>query len=48
MVKKDRTTINIEKDTRKMLKEAQEYPRETYDYTIKKLVKKIKKKKGLE
>jgi len=48
MAKKDRTTINIEKETRKMLKEAQKYPRETYDYTIKELIKKIKKKKGLE
>ncbi len=47
-MKKSRTTINIEKETRKMLKECQEYPRETYDYTIKDLIKKIKKKKGLE
>ena len=48
MIKKDRTTINIEKETRKMLKECQEYPRETYDYTLKKLIKKIKEKKGLK
>lgn len=47
-MKRDRTTINIEKETRKILKECQEYPRETYDYTIKKLAKKIKAKKGLQ
>ena len=48
MIKKDRTTINIEKETRKILKECQEYPRETYNETIKKLIKKIKAKKGLQ
>ena len=35
----DRTTINIEKEVRDALIEAKKYKRETYDDTLKRLIK---------
>ena len=35
-----RTTINIDKEIREALKECRKYPRETYDDTLKRLIKK--------
>jgi len=34
-----RTTINIDKAIREALKECKKYPRETYDDTLKRLIK---------
>lgn len=35
----ERTTINIEKQIREDLKKCRKYPRETYDETLKRLIK---------
>lgn len=41
-----RTTINIDKEVRKALKNSKFHPRETYDDTIKKLLKDFRRKHG--
>jgi hypothetical protein len=42
----DRTTINIEKAIREELKKCRKYKRETYDETLKRLIKDKAKLKG--
>ena len=39
LIKMGRTTINIDKEIRDALIEAKKYPRETYDETLKRLIK---------
>lgn len=44
----NRTTINIDKNLRKELQNCRKYKRETYDETLKRLIKDKNKLKGVK